>query len=440
MSHHGIRAVEHLRNRQGIALPVALFALLIVTVLITGVLLTGSTEAALGFAQRDATEDLHAAEGAIQAYVGQVNAAVSPGTYPSYTHFGTLPPMNITVAREAILPMAAGGTEMSTLYSIRAERPGGGRTLVATVRARQTQLPNFNPWIPAPLTLGDDGRVAGTQGPGGGSAPSYKIDDGTGNPLCPGQTPAQNAVTYANGAEYVRTGNATVQGAETQSSFNKQDLIRQVLGNISMRDLAWNADIKFGAMYQRPAFSTGAQVFSGNTTSNTDTRTDYDWGCPKDLIDAVIAATNANSVRTCSSTAGETYYPVVAIDAQNGIVDISNHHGQGILIVINGTLRISGKFVYKGLILAERNVLLSGAGPSWPPSIEGAIVAAGETIVDDPNLVPPEEDSESTGHRQIRYNACALTSAIGSFNGVGGTNWGAPTILGSITNWFEVVR
>ena len=439
MSHRGIRAVVHLRNRQGIALPVALFALLIITVLITGVLLTGSTEAALGFAQRDATEDLHAAEGAIQAYVGQVNAAVTPGTSPSYTHFGTLPPMNITVAREAILPMAAGGTEMSTLYSVRAERPGGGRTLVATVRARQTQLPNFNPWVPAPLTLGDGGLVSGTQ-QGGSAGSSIKIDDGTTNPLCPGQTPAENAVIYAEGETYRREGSATVRGAEKESTFNSQDLIRQVLGNISMRDLAWNADIKFGAMYQRPAFSTGAQVFSGNTTSNTDTRTDYDWGCPKDLIDGVNAASPGNGVRTCSSIAGQSYYPVVAIDAQNGTVDISNHHGQGILIVINGTLRISGKFVYKGLILAERNVLLSGAGPSWPPSIEGAIVAAGETIVDDPNLVPPEEQSQSTGHRQIRYNACALSAAVGSFNGVGGTNWGAPTILGSITNWFEVVR
>jgi hypothetical protein len=299
------------------------------------------------------------------------------------------------------------------------------------VRVVQSPLPEFAGNFDAALTLGDYAEVTGTQHTG------YKISDGSDTPptVC-NEATATSAIVYDKGVREPQIkGNAEVNGAKTESPNGRDEMIRQVLGNISLRDLAWNADEdkRFGRYFNSTVTWTGQDVYSGNRNRR------YDWGCPRDMIAAIAAVAPGNSgPKQCAAGSDPNYYPVVAIDGQNSDVEISNSHGQGILIVINGNLKISGKFIYKGLILVERNIHLSGGGNNWPPSIEGAILAGGQTIVDD-EVVQDIGDSTSSGNRAIRFNRCAIKAVQNAFNS-GGNNWGEPKVNGRPYNWFEIVR
>lgn len=385
MCSHDSRLIAQLRNRRGIALPLAIFALLILSVLITGVLLTSSTEVALSNAHRNATADLYAAEGAIQAYTAERNTLLAPGIDDDYTAPGSEIPIKITVEREASLQTVSTSTEQTrqTVFSVRGEPVGGGRTVVTMIRVRQQTLDDLDlSGVNAALTLTGDIQVG--QNPTTISKTSLTSCD---------KDPADHAVT--------RSG---------------KQLISETLGGFTLRDLAWNADIKFGNYFNEPAWSP-THAESGHPEAH------YNWGCPVGL--------GAPDAGGCPDPPG---VKIVAIDGQNGTVRINDLHGHGILIVINGSLRLGGSFAYRGLILAERDIQITGAA-----TIEGAVISAGRAIVDAAESAD-ESDSSADGNASIYFNRCALNRVEDAFNDPDRTNWTEPTVNGRTFNWFEVVR
>jgi hypothetical protein len=401
----------------------SLFGLILLSVLITGVLTTGATEAAISFAHRDATRDLYAAEGGIEAFIAAQNVALQPMTGFTFTPPGTNQiPVRITVEELARMQATEGlQPARHTHFSVAARPVGGGRGLVAMIRVRQSQLDPLDTNLNAALTLGGDATVTG----------QAMVSDGSDSQLCHPDSAADHAIVHADGTTVNAPANR-LEGEKTESELSRQELIASVLGNVSLRDLAWTADIKFGQYFNEEPIAPDAHggVFSGNSAQ--DGR--YDWSCPKDMIEGAHS-----SIRRCDSMADPDHFPVIAIDAENRTVLLDNFHAQGMLIVINGTLHLAGRFQFKGIILAERNVILSGGGNTNPLSIEGAIVSAGEVIVDDedPELL---EDSEASGRGLVRFNRCAIHQVQNAFNDRGVDGWGAPQVQGSTFNWFEVVR
>jgi hypothetical protein len=419
-----------LRSRNGAALPVALFSLLAISLLVTGVLITSSTEAVISIAHRDAVEDLHAAEGAIAAWIAEREASLGAGEIAAWTPPGGTVPVRIRVEQlSRALPGVGFGAH--SLYAVHAEparREGDGRGVVALIRKREVELPAFAPSFTAALTLGGDSRLTGD----GSGEPL--VHDGSEHPLCASvEAPATAPVLLALGAELILTAGAAVQGSPSRSASGSAELTSGTLSEISLRDLGWTANVRFGAYFNEPAFPAASSVYSGHADSQ------FDWSCPAALIvhirDSAAAAT---APPLCTAATDTSRYVVVAIDGENDVVTLAGNHGQGMLVVVNGDLHITGSFVFKGLILAERRILLSGGGPGWPPSIDGALLATGGLVLD--SSLTPAHLAHPGSVRAVRFDRCAIDRVVQAVNGIDGGGWRAPRILGKIHGWFEVVR
>jgi hypothetical protein len=167
------------------------------------------------------------------------------------------------------------------------------------------------------------------------------------------------------------------------------------------------------------------------------------WGCPADIF------------YDCESDSDLTRMPVIAIDASkpgecrivkkvrqcdpdkwgNVLVDMS--HGQGILIVYNGSFKVAGQFAFKGIILVQGSFRIEGKGSADPqnsPKIEGAVIGLGFNQDGKQSTV---DDTYAKGGATVRYNRCAInlvtqqiTKDMPPIQRMGGRTFG----------WFEVVR
>jgi hypothetical protein len=278
-----------------------------------------------------------------------------------------------------------------------------GRAVVAMVR--QT-----GPFTNMKLNI-NEGAVVGTDLTVGGN--SKVIDKST---QC-ADTVGAGAVLHAQGAEVKESGSGDIQGAVRESQNSGQAFVNQVLGGRTLLQFAQLADIKFGALFGATAFPNNGKP----TQYNSDTR--LRWGCPTGMG------------ITCTDTATSNYYPIIAIDAQGGAVDLQGDYGQGILIVLNGSLQITGNFRFKGIMLIDGYIDMSGTGGQTGSKIEGSVVAFGNNT----NQRSRVDESETLGNAVISYNRCAVNTAQEAYNKRARLNpvYRAPTTTFA---WYEVVR
>lgn len=147
-------------------------------------------------------------------------------------------------------------------------------------------------------------------------------------------------------------------------------------GSESWNSLTANADIKLtGGTYN----SNIQPVGTATTCDKSDT---WNWGDPY----------RPGTVAGCHG-----YWPIVFV---NGSLIINGDgYGQGILLV-NGDLKINGKFEYYGLVVVRDDVD-KGNGTA---KIHGALYAANATF-DDPL-------SWINGNQDVQYSKCAVESAL----------------------------
>lgn len=147
-------------------------------------------------------------------------------------------------------------------------------------------------------------------------------------------------------------------------------------GSESWNSLTSNADIKLpGGVY-------GSDIKPVGTATTCDKSGNFNWGEPL----------RPGAVAGCYG-----YWPIVYV---NGPLHINgNGYGQGILLV-NGDLKINGKFEYYGLVVVRDDVD-KGNGTS---KIHGALFAANATL-DDPL-------SWINGNQDVLFSKCAVESAL----------------------------
>lgn len=395
-------------DRRGVALPVALIGLVIVSLLVTSALLTGATEAAISGAQVSGTRSLYDAEGGLQEYLSDVAAGVETFDPGSRT---------VTLAendQEVQLTLAtmysevyAGGDSARRTISILAEPQRQGRSSGRAVLAMVRQLgviTNMNLNVNEGAVVGSDLEVGGN---------SKVIDRST---LC-SDTTGGGAVKHAEGASVSTSGSGDIDGAVRESDTSGEEFMREVLGGYTLRDLTEYADIKFGSMFTEDPFPT-----NGNPSwNNSDPK--LRWGCP------------TNMGFNCPNPADTLLYPIIAIDAGGGAIDLQGEHGQGILIIVNGHLKITGNFRFKGVLMVEGYVDMSGTGGTTGAKIEGSVLAFGMNT-DQKSRV---SESETQGNAVIAYNRCAVEEAQEAYNR---RSRESPNYQGASTtfSWYEVVR
>lgn len=147
-------------------------------------------------------------------------------------------------------------------------------------------------------------------------------------------------------------------------------------GSESWNSLTANADIKLsGGVYNSNIVPVG-------TATTCDKSGNWNWGEPF----------RPGAVAGCYG-----YWPIVYV---NGSLTINgNGYGQGILLV-NGDLKINGQFEYFGLVIVRDDVD-KGNGTA---KINGALYAANATL-DDPL-------SWINGNQDVMYSKCAVESAL----------------------------
>jgi hypothetical protein len=378
-------------NRRGVALPVALFGLVAVSLLVTTALLTSSTEYAISAAHRTAAGSLYNADAALEQYVftrAQVGGRFLQATQNGVAQGPDGQNYRIQVDRmswDAVTttdPMTA--TEVFSLVAL--PQNGRGRGVGAFVRTRR-EAPRLNANINAGATSGGNLKVSG----------NATISDGrSGTNYCnASDSTSDYAVQVTAGAKIDLGNNAAdnLEGAADTADFGKDSLESHVLGrNLTLRSMADMSQYKFGRRWNQPEFVTKPII--GDNTVGPDTM--YNWGCPQQLLAGYTSPnTSASRFRT------------VAIDADGGTVKINGRHGQGVIIVLNGSLEIQGNFTFKGIIMVEKDMFIRGGSAGQESKIEGAVIAFGSSSTVEDNI---------TGTATIKYNTCANAEAMAAFN------------------------
>lgn len=410
------------RDRRGIALPVALVGLVAVSLLVTTAMLTSSTEFAISSAHRNAAASLFNADAAMEQYIVQRAQQVgadgimmrpttpqAPGTVvgPDGRNY-TVRVARLSLTRDlnSRAPPMVTGTEVFALRTEPAD--GRGRAVAAFLRLMRMLNP-LSTSLNAGATSGGDLRVSG----------NATISDGrTGTNYC-GTTDNQSdyavQVTAGSTIDAGRQEDRRLEGLADTTSYDKSQMADSLLGGMTLERLADQAEIKFGARWGMPEF--------GGTVINADPSTPvrYNWGCPAPLG------------VTCPTSAAAQRHVVVAIDArnlQNRNVIINGRYGQGMLIVLNGSLQIQGNFIYKGIILVQEDMYIRGGAAGEESKIEGGIVSFGSSSTVEDNV---------TGTATIKYNWCAIQDAEAAMNNA--LLDSAPQgRLGTTFAWYELIR
>jgi hypothetical protein len=391
-------------GRQGIALPLALLGLVVVTLLVTTVLVSSGTEFAVSSAQRDASRSLYTANGALEQYVAtQAQANVtdrftegaSAFTYQSTAY-------TLTLARlvRSVTPAVGTGpmTSDETWSAIAA--PTQGRGVGALLRVRRT-LATARLNVNAGFTSGGNVNVGG----------SAKVSNGaTGQVGCDSAATGYS-VQVTQGAT-VTSGTGNLEGSSNVSTTTKAQLMTSVLG-ITLNELALQtATIKFGPLFTAagkcpdrsggvcPTWPNNERPNDGSGHAVTGADSIYNWGCPA----ADIGSQNC-------STAGRSRFVIVAIDASNlgrdSTVSLNGDWGQGVLMVLNGSLDIQGNFVFRGIVLVDKDLKITGGNGQFQGKLEGTVVAFGENSTVTDNVL---------GNATIRYNRCSINDAQNAMN------------------------
>ncbi|MDQ3557221.1 MAG: hypothetical protein M3409_10675 [Gemmatimonadota bacterium] len=370
-------------GEDGVALPLALLGLVAVSLMVTAMLVTSSTESAVSVAQQDATLSLYDTERALERFVGQNAAGALQPTG------GTPVVFDGVEIRVAVLGTTVAPGKTERVLSITAQPPmtatAGGRTVVALVRQTESKPKSLQTQLGGALTLGGSLRVTASQFAVSGRPPSSTCGSGTAAMRTLGsaamELPGSAAIDRFTGES--ASGETVGSEAIDRSGASVQQLARDALG---LEEDEWLEELIAGVPADRrygPRFAEPGQA-----------------------------------VRQF----GGTTIDVAVVDAAGGAVDLRG--GSGVVIILGGDLLMRGSATFEGLVVVEGGFTLGGTS-----SIDGGLIslasggASGILEGADPRL---------------RFDPCRVEAAESVFKSV--MNTSPVTRTGRTFAWFEVVR
>lgn len=398
-----------LANERGVALPIAVLGLIAVSLMVTGALISSSTEMALTAAHVDGTQSLYEVDAAVEDFVRASHAAgtVTLGA-STHTYAGAPYTMNVATLRSED-GTAGNQSNVTRTYSIAAARASGrGRRVALFVTATRQ-------WF----TVETD--VNQGVGSGGGIANSGNSQISAFSDLCANENSLGVAVAFTNDVsqhDKEELDLSRIDGdTTTLTNVSRTQLIQQSLGNMTKAEFFRYATIKFG-------YDDNAQFPSSAHPSSFDYGYDnkLNWGCPRDMVTCDAGSPNDS-----------TKVPIIAIEAGGATIDLQGDHGQGILYVHNGSVKITGQFLFKGIIIVEAGsdsnsgrFEIAGTGAEGT-KIEGALIATGGV-----------KDSRLSGNAVVNYNMCAVDGAEAALNAAQGNN--TAFTFATTHSWMELVQ
>ncbi len=370
--------MKRIRNERGMALAIAIFALVIVGALVAGAFFAGTQEQRVA----ENSKRLQQSFGAAEMGLNEVIRNWKPQTLnkmPIYPRDSVRVPLapfdSITPDRSGVY----GGyvyrlNDQVFLVDITARDKqtkggvaGGGarQRLGQLVRIR---LVNFA--ISAALTtrggvsLKGNALVSGRDTIPQGWDPAYcdTIGDTTKAGI---RTPDSTQVTTQRAGQLAGNPNVKQDTSIHSSTFNQ-------FGDISYASLAASANIQLaGGNYKIDPVVAG-------TTCNEAVLTN--WG------------DGMNPTQPCGS-----YFPIIHI---SGDATLNGDQGQGVLLV-DGDLNIQGSFIFYGIVLVQGSMKTAGGG-STDAHFYGAVMASNVDL----------ELNSLAGNATLQYSKCAVTNAM----------------------------
>lgn len=402
-----------LRNEQGVALPLAMIGLVVVSILVTAALVSSSTGLAVSGAHQNATEGVYGAEEGLEAYVSSLDAQVRADPMTPLASFAgtfdlpsggkadvTLRPL---YRRSPVTTAGAVTTNGRAVYCVTATpQRSGGRTSRMLGAFLQFNL------VPGDLRLKVNG--AGSFGEDVEVKGNARIVGQAQNVSLCGSTGSVPAIETSKAGNVQTGGSVTLEGGTNRTEEDTAQFRSRILGGKTPQQIAQRATIKFGpSLHPTRTFSNNFKA-----RSNVLVKDSANWGCPASL-----------EVSCTAAGADTAYYPIIGIDANGGQADLQGDHGQGIIVVVNGGLRISGNFKFKGIIIVQGDLDVTGT-----MTVVGAVIGL--------NTIKVGKDDTNTlgGTVKITYDPCVNRRAQQAYND------GNPeaVLARPPYGWFEVVR
>ncbi len=358
--------MDRFRNERGMALPLAIFALVVIGGLVAGAMFVATQEQRIGRNTLRQQAAFAAAEAGAQSAVLNWNASA-----------------NDSVQIGGTLTTTATAPDGQSWYRVKVRRLGPNVFLVqsdgfdrdSTTRSRVGMLVRLTPLafnIRAGLETQGNTRVGGSsQISGEDSVPS-------GWTGCPTETDAQPGIRIADSTTLNTFGSCSGDACITGEPKVQQDT------TINDSTLTTVGDIPFDSLQSYASkvisggnFGSPAPSLNGTACNTGDL---YNWGDP------------LNPTAPCGS-----YFPIIWSQSS---LQLQNGEGQGVLIV-NGNLKVTGTFSFFGPVLVRGELSTQGTGGHF---IGGVIAAT--TALDTTNT------TSITGNAVINYSNCAIMRAL----------------------------
>jgi hypothetical protein len=383
-----------------VALPVALVGLVVMSLLVTTVLLTSTTEGAISAAQANGARALYNAEGGLSEVLRAAMVAQVP--LPTGQQTLTLAESGQRVRVTTALlysnvPTPSRPNIWTRTYSLTAEPVNAngettGRAVVAMVRQNRPQPDPLSMNITSAITLGGDmhvngnaftvsGQFSGCGAQGGVDAVRAAEDS---------DISTNNTNHFNNFKGYEDGQNTSGLSAIERSDLSREELADNVLSGRSVEEIIATVPLnqKFGPRWHA--------VGAPNRT----------WDGRLDTGDGGVAV----------------------IDGNGGTVEIEG--GAGVVIIVNGNLLMDGNASFVGIIIVEGNFTLKGN-----PTVTGALVSL---AMQGENEIQQDDSAIANGSITVQYDKCAIDGALQTF---GDAAHSAPaSIIGTTFAWSEVVR
>jgi hypothetical protein len=376
----------HLRNERGIALVVAVVALVVIGAIVAGTFFVSNVEQRSAQNVVVAAAAQQAAEGGLEDAVGNIKAGDYPFGVADSTAYATNVALTTTTSYTVwVFPVNASTWLLKSVGTSN----GATSTLGEVVKAAVANAPLTSPLIVAsPVTFNGnafviDGNnanppVATGCPPSPSPAQVYALRSQTSTGMNPGDKDNLLGITG---------GGTPPPPAGSGSAIANDPTVAAMMATIFGTGGTYDQFRSAATLVYAPATYTQRQP--STVVVNTLTKCNYadysNWGEPK------------TATPECQS-----YFPIVLGTSSYGNpFKITGDRGQGVLLA-DGDLELTGGFEWYGLILVKGSFKITGTGAK----VFGAVIAQNGATVDDNTL---------SGNTHISYSTCAISRAL---NGV----------------------
>lgn len=360
--------------RKGLALPMALGAIVIIGMVLAGVFFTATQENRVGRNTITQEKAFRAAEyGLNNAYAGWTNNTMS-----KLANGGVATIVNDNSSKGWLDTVKVTKLNSQTYQLVSTGYAGTGTTQARhrTSNVIRINSPNIN--VLAALTLRGALKLGGSSFiDGNDTPPTGWTDCGATQPKQPGiaATSSDSNQISLSGCKSFKCvdGNPDVQvttaAGDSNTYFN--------YGNgITWQTLTASATL---TLTPGQASTAPAPTVSGGACNQSDMN---NWGDP---------------FRNTPAGPCESYFPIVYVAGTGGNTHVTGGYGQGVLL-IDGDLQVEGGFQWYGPVIIRGHLTTQGTGGHF----NGAVMAADVDL----------ELNSVLGNALISYSSCAITDAL----------------------------